>query len=155
VNQVEIRPTRFGAPVATALMTAALADLSARYGGEGDGTPVVPMEFAPPEGGFLVAYVNGTAAGCGGWRTLPGDERVAEVKRMFVLPEYRGNGVATAVLRALEDSARAAGKVRVVLETGDRQPEAIALYQKCGYAVIPNFGYYRNHAGCVSLGRDV
>jgi GNAT superfamily N-acetyltransferase len=136
-------------------MTAALADLSERYGGDGDATPVLPMEFAPPEGGFVVAYVDGVPAGCGGWRTLAGRDEVAEIKRMFVLPEYRGIGLATAVLRTLEDLARTAGRRRMVLETGDRQPEAISLYKKCGYTAIPNFGYYRDHAGCVSLGREL
>ena len=61
---------------------------------------------------------------------------------MFVAPEARGAGVATALLTALERTAEEHGVARVVLETGPLQPEAIALYEKHGYARIPNFGPY-------------
>jgi GNAT superfamily N-acetyltransferase len=141
--------------VATGLINAALADLAERYGGDGDGTPVDPMQFSPPTGAFLVAWVGSSPVGCGGWRTLQSDARVAEVKRMYVDPAWRGQGVGAALLRAIEDSARGEGKRRVVLETGERQPEAIALYRRQGYERIPNFGYYKDHAGCVSFGREL
>jgi ribosomal protein S18 acetylase RimI-like enzyme len=61
--------------------------------------------------------------------------------------------VASAVLRAIEDSAREAGRKWVVLETGDRQPEAIALYRKLGYERVPNFGFYKDYPDCLSFGR--
>lgn len=144
---------RFGAPIAMALSAAALADLRARYGGQGDDTPVTPMDFDPPDGGFLIAYLDGVPAGCGGWRTLAEDETAAEIKRMFVLPDYRNKGVASALLAAIEDSAHTAGKQRTVLETGEGQPEAIALYEKSGYERIANFGYYKGFSGCRSYGR--
>lgn len=145
--------TRFDDPVARALVTAALADLGARYGGNGDDTPVDASEFEPPAGRFLVAWVGGAPAGCGGWRTFAGDDEVAEIKRMYTDPAWRGRGVASAVLRVIEESARAAGKKRVVLETGSRQPEAIALYTKLGYERVPNFGYYKDYPGCLCFGR--
>jgi GNAT superfamily N-acetyltransferase len=152
---VEILTVRYGDPDAVALVSAAMADLATRYDGNGDGTPVDEAEFAPPLGSFLVVRVAGQPAGCGGWRTLVGDPDTAEIKRMYTDPRWRGLGVATAVLRAIEDSARTAGRARIALETGDRQPEAIALYRKLGYLQIPNFGYYRDHPGCLSFGRPL
>jgi GNAT superfamily N-acetyltransferase len=153
MTAIEIRPTRFDDPVARRIVADALADLAARYGGSGDDTPVDGAEFEGPDGGFLVAWVDGVPAGCGGWRTRPGDAVVAEIKRMYTAPAYRGRGVASAVLRAIEESARGAGRRRLVLETGRRQPEAIALYEKVGYQRIANFGYYRDYPDCVSFGR--
>ncbi|MGC9666294.1 GNAT family N-acetyltransferase [Planosporangium sp. 12N6] len=153
MTTIELRTTRFDDPVARTLVAAALADLGARYGGSGDETPVHPDEFAPPAGNFLVAWVDGVPAGCGGWRTLADDDAVAEIKRMYTAPEWRGRGVASAVLRAIEESAREAGKKRTVLETGDRQPEAIALYRRLGYERIPNFGFYKDSPDCLSFGR--
>jgi GNAT superfamily N-acetyltransferase len=159
VSTWEIRPTRFGAPVAQHLLDAAMAELATRYGGDGDGNPIDPLEFDPPEGAFLVAWRDGEPVGCGGWRRVGSEtglpEDVAEIKRMYVTPAARGNGLAKAILTALEDSARDAGRKRVVLETGDRQPEAIALYDRVGYERIPNYGYYRDAPGCVSFGRSL
>jgi ribosomal protein S18 acetylase RimI-like enzyme len=63
--------------------------------------------------------------------------------------------VATALLQALEDSARGAGMRRIVLETGGGNPEAIAFYDKIGYRRIENYGYYRDEPDCVSFGRDL
>jgi GNAT superfamily N-acetyltransferase len=151
---MEISVVGFGDPDAQQMITAALADLRVRYNsGSGDDTPVEAAEFEPPAGCFLVARVGGAPVGCGGWRTLATDPAVAEVKRMYTAPGQRGRGVASAVLRTLEDTARAAGRTRLVLETGSRQPEAIALYRKLGYEQIPNFGYYKDYPGCLSFGR--
>ena len=88
----------------------------------------------------LVAHHDGKPVGCGAIRALTG--AMAEVKRMFVQPEYRGQGVAQAVLAELERWAQELGSSSCVLETGRMQPEAIRLYQKCGYAVISNYGQY-------------
>ncbi len=151
---IEISATGYDDPVSQAITADALADLGVRYDSStGDDTPVDPGEFTPPGGRFLLAWADGVPAGCGGWRTLVGDDSVAEIKRMYTAPAWRGRGVATAVLRAIEETAREAGKKRLVLETGRRQPEAIALYSKLGYERIPNFGYYRDYPDCVSFGR--
>ena len=157
-----IRQTRFGAPAAQALIAAAQADLTSRYGTP-DESQVESIQFDPPEGAFLVAYSGGAPVACAGWRTLShfmGDdgslsEDVAEVKRMFVVPEQRGNGVAKRLLGAIEDSARTHGMKRLILETGGLQPEAIRFYEKSGYERIPNYGYYREEPDCVSFGRDL
>ena len=155
MSEPQIRATRYGAPVAQTLTAASMAELAVRYGGEGDATPIQPFEFDPPGGGFLVAWVDGTPAGCGGWRTRVDDEDVAEIKRMYVAPEYRGRGLASGLLKRLEESARQAGKKQIVLETGTAQPEAIALYEKAGYVRIPDFGYYKGSEAVRSYGRDL
>ena len=89
---------------------------------------------------MVVAYEGAKAVGCGAIKEqVPG---TMEVKRMYVLPENRKGGVATLVLTELEQWANELGYEQCVLETGKRQPEAIALYKKNGYEVIPNYGQY-------------
>jgi GNAT superfamily N-acetyltransferase len=155
-----IRPSRYGAPAAQTLVAAAQADLAARYG-SGDETTIEAVEFDPPEGGFLIAYLRGEPVACGGWRTLSHftdagvAEDVAEIKRMYAVPSARGNGTAQALLAALEESARESGMHRMVLETGGRNPEAIRFYSKCGYEIITNYGHYKDEPDCVSFGRDL
>jgi GNAT superfamily N-acetyltransferase len=146
---------RYLAPVSQALVTETMADLAERYGGPGDETPIEPAGFDPPEGGFFIAYIEDWPVGCGGWRTRDGDEQVAEIKRMYTRPEARGLGVAKAVLAAVEDSARAEGRKRIILETGVAQPEAIALYERMGYERIPSFGFYRNEPDNRCYGREL
>jgi GNAT superfamily N-acetyltransferase len=155
VTDIEIRPTRYLAPVAQRLAAAAIAELAGRYGGPGDNTPVEAMEFDPPEGGFFVAWRAGEPVGCAGWRSHPGDRGTAELKRMYVAPSARAAGVATALLAAVEESAADQRRTRLILECGDRQPEAIALYEKLGYARIPDFGHYKDAPGVRSYGRDL
>ncbi|MFI9642206.1 GNAT family N-acetyltransferase [Micromonospora sp. NPDC051925] len=151
MSEIEIRPLGFDSPVAQTLIRATLADLGSRYGGGGDETPVDPIEFVPPHGDFLVARLDGEPVGCAGWRSHGDDS--AELKRMYTVPAVRGRGVARAVLAAVEDSARRHGRKRIILECGDRQPEAVALYTSAGYERIPNFGYYADAPGCLSFGR--
>jgi GNAT superfamily N-acetyltransferase len=153
VSDIEIHVVRFDAPVAQQLVAAALADLGERYGGSGDDTPVDAGEFEPPAGTFLVAYVAGEAVGCAGWRGHGESGEVAELKRMYTAPAARGRGVARRVLAAVEQSARDQGRKRMVLECGDKQPEAIAMYRSSGYGRIENFGYYRDSPNCISFGR--
>jgi GNAT superfamily N-acetyltransferase len=156
VAGVDIRLVRYDALVAQALVADAMAELGERYeDGEGDATAVSPTEFQPPDGAFLVAYLDGEAVGCGGWRSRGDDGTVAELKRMYTVRSARGRGVGRRMLKAVEDSARAHGRTRIVLECGVRQPEAIELYESCGYYRIDNFGYYRDHPEVVSLGRDL
>lgn len=150
---VEIRRVRYTDAVAQRLVAAAMADLGARYGGTGDDTPVDPAHFDPPGGVFLIAHLDGAPAGCAGWRSHGTSGEDAELKRMYVADAARGRGVARALLAAVERSAAGQGRRRVILECGDKQPEAIALYSSCGYARIPNFGYYRDSPGCLSFGR--
>jgi GNAT superfamily N-acetyltransferase len=124
--------------------------------GEEDMTPVDPAQFAPPRGLFLIAYLDGRAVGCGGWRVHDGPEGPeAELKRMYVAPVARGRGVARAVLAELERTAFEAGYHRMVLETGGKQPEALALYESAGYVEVPTFGYYADAPDAVHLGKTI
>lgn len=136
-----VRPVEWHSADSVALRAAQREEISARYG-----TP--DSEPGPAPTGddialFLVAYDDDgtTPIGCGGLRRI--DDQHGEVKRMFVVPEQRGSGAATTVLRELERLARLRlGWDRLVLETGDRQPDAIRFYEREGYTRIPNFGYY-------------
>jgi GNAT superfamily N-acetyltransferase len=152
MNAIRIRDVRFDDPAVQKLVAEAMAELSARYGGSGDDTPVMLTDFDPPGGRFLVADLDGEPVGCAGWRRHGND---AELKRMFTLDAARGRGVARRMLTAIEESARAAGCARVILETGDRQPEAVALYESAGYRRIPDFGYYAGSEGVLSFAREL
>ncbi len=88
----------------------------------------------------VIAYEDAKAVGCGALKEQAPD--AMEVKRMYVLPESRKSGIATLVLTELEHWAHELGYPKCVLETGKRQPEAIALYEKNGYKIIPNYGQY-------------
>ena len=88
----------------------------------------------------VVAYENEKPVGCGAIKEF--DAESMEVKRMYTPPELRGKGIAAKVLAELEKWTAELGFKRCVLETGKMQPEAIALYTKCGYKTIPNYGQY-------------
>jgi GNAT superfamily N-acetyltransferase len=149
VVSLTMRPEPFDSPAAQALIARVQAEYVERYGGP-DSTPVDPAEFAPPKGLFLVGYLDSAPVACGGWRAH-GDD--AEIKRMFVVPEARRRGLSRTVLAALEASAAAAGLTRMILETGYKQPEAIALYESSGYAPIPAFGFYASEPGAHHFGK--
>lgn len=155
MSELDIRAVGYDSPVARGLVAAALADLAGRYGGDGDETPVAATEFGPPSGAFLVAYLGGDPVGCAGWRTHGDSGDIAELKRMYVSPAARGRGIARTILTAVERSAREHGRRRLILECGDRQPEAIALYERGGYQPIENFGYHRDEPGVRSFGRSL
>ena len=88
----------------------------------------------------VVLYKDNVPVGCGAIKKF--NDTSAEVKRMFVKPDFRGQGLASVVLKELELWASELGFGSCVLETGKKQPEAIALYKKNGYAIIPNYGQY-------------
>ena len=89
----------------------------------------------------MLIHDNDKAVGCGAIKAF--DSQSMEVKRMYVPPQERGKGIASQLLKGLEVWAQELGYSRCVLETGIRQPEAIALYEKNGYQRIPNFGQYK------------
>lgn len=124
---------------ATALRESQRVEIEARYGTP-DSEPG-PAPTAADITAFFVAYdESGEPVGCGGLRELPGGE--AEVKRMFVAGSSRGTGASTAILHELERFGRERGWSRLVLETGDRQPDAVRFYEREGFTRIPNFAYY-------------
>ncbi|MFJ6935575.1 GNAT family N-acetyltransferase [Streptomyces sp. NPDC101132] len=149
---MEIRPTPYDHPDAVELNDRVQIEYRQRYDGEGDATPLDPGMFTPPNGLYLLAYnAAGEPLASGGWRAQDENEEGytdgdAELKRMYVVPEARGLGLARRILAELEDSARAAGRLRMALETGDQQPEAIKLYLSEGYEhVTRKFGLYREY----------
>ncbi|HYK43773.1 MAG TPA: GNAT family N-acetyltransferase [Parafilimonas sp.] len=88
----------------------------------------------------VILYEDEKPVACGAIKQYA--EHVMEVKRMYTLPVYRGKGIATIVLNELEKWAAELGYANCILETGKRQPEAISLYTKNGYMIIPNYGQY-------------
>ncbi|MEU3609058.1 GNAT family N-acetyltransferase [Streptomyces sp. NPDC035033] len=148
---MHIQPTPYDHPDAVKLQDAVQAEYAVRYAGEGDATPLDPSMFRPPHGLYLLAYdPEGRPVASGAWRRQDENEEGyadgdAELKRMYVIPEARGLGLARRLLAVLEDDARAAGRTRMVLETGTAQPEAIALYASSGYEPCAKFGLYRHH----------
>jgi GNAT superfamily N-acetyltransferase len=112
-----------------------------RYGGP-DATPVDPEEFEPPEGAFFVARRDHDVVGCAGMRRHSGTD--VEVKRMYIRRPFRGRGWSRTLLTMLEDEARHLGFSRMLMETGVKQPEAMALYESSGYDPIAGFGHYRD-----------
>lgn len=147
-----IDPVSWDDPDAVRLRDAQRTELDARYGTDNHEPGEVPTADTVPV--FLVARdADGTAIGCGGLRLLgPGS---GEIKRMYVAPSSRGTGVATALLRALEDHARRLGLTRLLLETGTGQPDAIRFYQREGYEPIEAYGPYVGETISRCFARDL
>ncbi len=149
---IEVRRTELTTAVAATLLAALNAELSALYPEEGaTHFGLDAAEVAPGRGAFLVAYAGDEALGCGALRRLDG--ATAEIKRMFVTAGQRGRGIGRALLAALEAEGRRLGVTRLVLETGDRQPEAIALYNAFGFTRIPPFDPYLRSPLSVCMGK--
>lgn len=145
--ELEVRRVPYGQPDALRLIEEVQAEYVQRYGGRDD-TPLEQAMFEPPAGSFFVGYVAGEAVATGAWRRTDvpafGAAAVAEIKRMYVVPQARGAGIARRMLAHLESTAAAAGFGALILETGLRQPEAMALYETSGYLPVPGFGYHRD-----------
>ena len=128
-------------------------ELEGRYGPLSD-----PAELEP-DGlvASFVGYVAGEAIGTVVVRFASYDGRApeAELKRLYVAPGHRGNGHARVLMGAAEDTALRAGATRVILETGDKQPEAVALYRAIGYSTIPNFGKWAHSRHSICMAKDL
>ena len=97
----------------------------------------------------VVYYMEEIPVGCGAFK--PYDKTRVEIKRMYVLPDYRGKGIAQIVLKELEKWAAELNYKACLLETGKKQPEAIRLYEKSGYRLMPNYGQYENVENSVCM----
>ena len=126
-------------PPAGDLLEAMILDLEPLYGRiDVPGAPTgTAADFSPPEGSFLVGFDGERPVCCGGVKRL--SERLGEIKRMYVVPDARGRGVARALLEALEREAVQIGCDHVRLDTGPRQPHARVLYESAGYRSIPDY----------------
>jgi putative acetyltransferase len=114
---------------------------------------LVSEEVQPGRGALLVAYEGNTAVGCCALRRI--DDQTAEMKRIYVAPEARKKGTASLLLREMETEARRLGVTRLVLETGDRQPAAIALAESFGFTRVPLFGPYINSPLSVCMAKNL
>jgi putative acetyltransferase len=154
-TEIEIRREDILSSVPQQLIRALNAELEERYPEEGANFFRLDAdEVAEGRGAFLVAYIDGQPIGCGAVRRT--DDTVAEIKRMYVAPSARGCGVGKRIVVELEAVARELlGVRRLVLETGPRQPEAIAVYERAGFVEIPLFGEYIGSQFSVCMAKDL
>jgi putative acetyltransferase len=154
VKHIEFRRESLFYPVVQELIKALNAELESIYPEDGANFfRLDPEEVAEGHGAFLVAYLNDKPIGCGAIRlNEPG---VAEIKRMYVNPAVRGRGVGRQIIDALEAHARQLGAKRIVLETGPRQPDAIAMYERAGFVEIPLYGEYIGSQFSVCMAKDL
>ena len=142
---LDVRRVDYEHPDAVALTELAQAFYVDLYGGP-DEAPHTADDLAPPNGGFLVGYLDEKPAAMGGWRltdaSVEGASRPAEIKRMYVRDDLRRRGYAKVILEALEADARANGVDVIVLETGSPQVAAVGLYAASRYVPISDFGFY-------------
>jgi GNAT superfamily N-acetyltransferase len=136
---IEFRALDAAVSPASDLLAAMVAEMDVLYGAvDGAGSPsATPADFAPPGGTFLVGFDAGEAVCAGGVKRFA--DGVAEIKRMYVAPSARGRGLARTLLGALEDAARGLGYAVVRLDTGPRQPHALALYASAGYGEVGDY----------------
>lgn len=155
VQEIEIRQEALASRAATELILALNTELIARYPEDrsADHFRLDADEVAPGRGVFLVAYAGDRPLACGAIRLVDAD--TADVKRMYVAPNAREQGLGRRLLTTLEAEAQMLGAKRIVLETGPRQPEAIALYLRAGYSRTTAFGEYVNSPLSVFMGKDL
>ena len=139
-ERVRIAEEDPGTPEARALLDAGAAYAASLYPAESNHLLDVDA-LRRPNVAFLMSRIDGRAVGCGA--VVDHHAEYGEVKRLYVAPEARGKGVGARLLEMLEATARGRGLGLIRLETGTRQPEALALYRRMGYRDIPPFGEYQ------------
>lgn len=151
---IRFRREALDSPAAARLIAALNAELTSTY--PEDGATHFRLDDAEVQTGhglFLVGYDGARAVACGAVRRLnPND---AEIKRMYVDPSARGTGIGRKILAELESRARELGAKRIVLETGERQVEALALYESVGFLRIPRFGEYVDSPLSLCLAKEL
>jgi GNAT superfamily N-acetyltransferase len=151
---VEIRREDLLSTVAQQLILALNSELESRYPEEGANFfRLDPDEVREGNGGFFVAYLDAAPVGCGAVRLI--EPSIAEIKRMYVAPELRGRGIGGRMVERLEAEAVRLGVRRIVLETGPRQPDAIAMYARAGFVQIPLYGEYIGSNFSVCMAKEV
>jgi GNAT superfamily N-acetyltransferase len=152
-----IERVSFGSPDVVRLVADLQQEFVRRYGGP-DETALTIDTFDDPSGAFFLGRYLGVPVAMGGWRfrrdvIALGGSVAAEIKRMYVVPRAQRRGFARALLAHLEATAAEAGADVMVLETGQQQPEAIALYESSGYVPVDGFGIYRDSPFVRYLGK--
>lgn len=152
--EVHIRRADITSAVAQSLIGELNAELSGLYPEPGaTHFRLDPSEVDESHGAFLIAYHAGEPVGCGAIRRL--DDETAEIKRMYVRRDARGRGLGRHLVAALEAEARRLQVKRLVLETGVRQRNALALYERLGFTHIPPYGEYTDSPLTVCLGKSL
>jgi GNAT superfamily N-acetyltransferase len=139
-DEITVRAEAADSLIAVRLVDAMVTEMEQLYSlpaGTGLGTGAPPSDFGPPSGAFLVIYAGGKPVAGGGIKR--DDDGVAEIKRMYVAPAARRQGLGRRLLEELEDKARELGYARIRLDTGARQPHAQAMYERAGYHPIENY----------------
>jgi len=125
---------------ALAVVHAASDELQQRYGGDGDNKHLSVEEMRPPQGIFLVARHDRHLVGGVGLRSIAEpDLHFAEVKRLWVRPDLRREGIGLVLMKEIESRARELRYLTLFLETGPAQPEALALYRSNGWTEIDHY----------------
>jgi GNAT superfamily N-acetyltransferase len=139
-EEITVRAEAADSLVAARLVDAMVTEMDQLYEqppGRGVGSSASPLDFSPPTGAFLVIYADGKPVAGGGLKR--DDDGVAEIKRMYVAPAARRQGLGRRLLEELEAKARELGYARIRLDTGARQPHAQAMYERAGYHPIENY----------------
>jgi GNAT superfamily N-acetyltransferase len=134
---IEFLPCDAGRPPASDLLAATLAEYDENFTFRGEGPSATPADFSPPGGVYLVGMLEGAPACGGGVKAL--GEGIAEIKRMYVVPELRRRGIARELLAALEDAARDLGHRVIRLDTAAALPHARRMYLSAGYREIADY----------------
>jgi GNAT superfamily N-acetyltransferase len=151
---VEIESVR--SPDAKILIEQLSNELAPRYpDSRKGGAGFRPADMDIPGACFVVARADGVAVGCGAIRPFDEEPGVAEVKRMFVQPAHRGRGLSRRILAKLEEAAKGFGYRTLVLETGDKQMEAIGLYEKSGFKRCDCWGEYIHSGWSLCYRKDI
>ena len=128
-------------------------ELSNLYADDGGANSFDPHKPGDRRSAFVVARLDGRAIGCGAIR--PFTVETAEVKRMYVAPEVRKLGIGARILSELESAAKKLGYQRLRLETGLKQPGAIALYEAAGFAKVKCYGEYANNPLSICFEKEI
>ncbi len=151
---VTIRRAELASSAAQALIAALNEELSGLYPEPGaTHFRLDPAEVAEARGAFLVASLHDIPIGCGAVRLL--DATTAELKRMYVVPDGRGNGIGHQLLVALETEAHNLGARRLLLETGPRQAAALSLYARFGFVGVPAYGEYVGAPASICMAKSL
>jgi putative acetyltransferase len=154
-SRISIRREDPHSALATRLIAELVAELSRRYAGQehDEEGSFKPADVTVPRSAFVVARLDGEPVGCGALRPMTAE--VAEIKRMYVHESARCLGVGRAIVAELERLAGEFGYGTLKLETGIRQPEAIALYTGRGFLPIPRYGEYNENPTSVCYGKNL
>ncbi len=153
-TEIELRREDLDSPAVQELFAALNLEIMKQYPDEGDNHfRLDAEEIVDGRGALFVAYLAERPVGCGSIRKLDAD--TAEIKRMYVADDTRGRGIGGELLRSLEAEAHELAVSRLLLETGEHQAAALALYGRAGFRRVPRFGEYATTQSSICLAKDI